>query len=135
MRNRRLLCREVGDHHLGIGQAELDRLLDDSFVDQLHAVLAHQLREVLNRREVRRPVGLRQPAQISRRRVVPNLLLHLAVRKSPERHQRQGPERGSQMRRSPRRILELLVADLRGSHLHLRPVHRVGQDDHRMIVR
>ena len=91
MRDRRLLRREVGDHHLGIGQSELDRLLDHTFVDQLHAVLAHQLREVLNRREIGRPVGLRQPAQISRRRVVPNLLLHLAVGQPPERHQRQGP--------------------------------------------
>src|SRR5665647_2243771 len=135
MRYRRLLRRQVGDHHLGIGQAELDRLLDDSFVDQLHAVLAHQLREVLDRSEVRRPVGLRQPAKISRRRVVPNLLLHLAVGQPPERHQRQCPQRGPQMWRPPRRVLELLLADLRGPHLHLRPVHRVGQDDHWVIVR
>jgi hypothetical protein len=82
MRTCRPLRCEIGDHDLGVGQAELDRLLDHAFVDQLHAVFAHQLREVLNRREVGRPVGLRQPAQISRRRVVPNLLFHFAVRTS-----------------------------------------------------
>jgi len=130
----RLLRRQVGHHHLGIGQAELDRLLDHAFVYQLHAVLAHQLREVLNRREVRRPVRFRQPAQISRRRVVPNLLLHLAVRQPPERHQRQRSQRGSQLWRPPRGVLQLLRADLLGPHLHLRPVHRVGQDHHRVVV-
>ena len=70
----------------------------------------------------------------SRQPDLKNLLLHLAVRQPPERHQRQRSQRRSQLWRPPSRVLELLRADLLGPHLHLRPIHRIGEDHHRMVV-
>jgi hypothetical protein len=134
MRNRCFLRGRVGDRDLGVGQAERHRLLDHGLVDQPHPVLAHQLREVLHGGEVRCPVRLRQPAQVPRRRVVADLLLHLPVGQPPDRHQGQRPERCPKVRRPSRRVLQLALADLLGPCLHLGPVQSVGQDDHRVIV-
>ena len=72
------------------------------------------------------PVGLGQPAQVPRWRVVPDLVLQLAVGPIPDRHQGQRTQQCPELGRPSSRVLELLFADLLGPDLHLGPQSTVS---------
>ena len=125
-------CR-VGHEQGRICQLLLDRLLDHVLVDALHPVLAHQLLEVLDRVRVRRPGRLRQAAQISRRRIVSNLIFRVSIGHSPRRTQHHRADQRPQMWRPSGLILQLARPNLLDQLLERRPVQLVGES-HQPVV-
>lgn len=84
-------------HHLRVRQLLLHRQLHHVLVDEPRALFAHQLREVVQRVVVWRPVRLCQAAQVSRRRVVPNLVLRISEAHLPRRAQNHRAQQRTQL--------------------------------------
>jgi hypothetical protein len=110
-----------------VGQFLLHRPAHRVLVEQRNTILAEQHGEVVQRRVIRRPVRLGQPAQIPRRCIVPDLVLCLAPRHVARRLQQHGSDERTQVRWSSGCALELFASDRFDPLGHARPVDLVGK--------
>lgn len=96
-------------------------------------IFPEQLLEVLDRVRIRRPFRLGKPAEVPRRRVVPNLLLGVGIGHLPRCPEHDRTNQRPKMRWSPRLALKLAHADRLDDLLQLGPVDLV-RHQHQAVV-